>query len=85
MLEKLSPKSKTRGYVVDRQGVVNALLYQLKNGYQGRDLPSDWPKWQTVYSQFRRWKMGGVWDEILRALATAERARHKKTSPQACG
>ena len=85
MLDKLLPKSKTRGYVVDRQAVVNAMLYQLKNGCQWRDLPSDLPKWQTVYSQFRRWKMSGVWDEVLRALAQAERARHKKTSTQACG
>ncbi len=84
-LDKLLPKSKTRGYVVDRQAVVNAILYQLKNGCQWRALPSDLPKWQTVYSQFRRWKIGGVWDKVLRALAKEERARHKKTNARPCG
>ncbi len=66
---------------MDRHAVVNAILYQLKNGSQWRDLPGDLPKWQTVYSQLRRWKIGGVWDEVLRALAQAERARHKKRIP----
>jgi transposase len=51
VLDQLLPQSKTRGYVVSRHKIVNAILYQLKNGCQWRDLPSDFPKWQTVYSQ----------------------------------
>ena len=51
VLDQLLPKSKTRGYLVSRHLIVNAVLYQLKNGCQWRDLPADFPNWQTVYSQ----------------------------------
>ena len=84
VLDKILPRSKTRGYVVSRHEVVNAMIYQLKNGCQWRDLPGDFPKWQTVYSQFRRWKLGGVWDEVLAELARQERKQRKKKSPRAC-
>jgi transposase len=50
LLEQLLPKSKTRGYKVSRHLIVNAILYQLKNGCQWRDLPADFPNWRTVYS-----------------------------------
>ena len=78
VLDELLPKSKTRGSVISRHGIVNAILYQLKNGCQWRDLPTDFPKWQTVYSQFRRWKMSGAWEEVLVGLAKAERIKGKK-------
>ena len=78
VLDGLLPKSKTRGCVVSRHLLVNGILYQLKNGCQWRDLPSDFPKWQTVYSQFRRWRIKGVWEEVLRGLAKMERAEQKK-------
>ena len=79
VLDELLPKSKTRGYDVSRHLMVNAILYQLKNGCQWRDLPTDFPKWQTVYSQFRRWRINGVWEEVLRALANCRwHAKGKK-------
>ena len=78
VLDELLPKSQTRGYDVSRHLVVNGILYQLKNGCQWRDLPTDFPKWQTVYSQFRRWRITGVWEEVLRALAQIERTGQKK-------
>ena len=78
VLDELLPKSQTRGYDVSRHLVVNGILYQLKNGCQWRDLPTDFPKWQTVYSQFRRWRISGVWEEVLRALAKIERTGQKK-------
>ena len=80
VLDGLLPQSKTRGCFVSRHLIVNGILYQLKNGCQWRDLPSDFPKWQTVYSQFRRWRINGVWEEVLRELAKIERAGQKKTS-----
>ena len=80
VFDGLLPKSKTRGCFVSRHLIVNGILYQLKNGCQWRDLPSDFPKWQTVYSQFRRWRINGVWEEMLRALEKIERAKQKKTS-----
>jgi len=82
VLDRLLPQSKTRGYVVSRHKIVNAILYQLKNGCQWRDLPADFPKWQTVYSQFRRWQTNETWETVLIALENSERAAVKKTDSQ---
>jgi putative transposase len=27
-------------------------------------LPKDFPKWQTVYSYFRQWRMRGIWEQV---------------------
>lgn len=83
-IDPLLPKSKTYQGEISHHHLVNAILYQLKNGCQWRDLPSDFPKWSTVYSQFRRWQLDGTWQKVLTALATSERAREKKTNAPAC-
>ncbi|NJM53582.1 MAG: transposase [Blastocatellia bacterium] len=84
VLDELLPKSKTRKGFVSQHLIVNGILYQLKNGCQWRDLPSDFPRWQTVYSQFRRWRLDGTWEDILTTLARMEREKHKKTNIQVC-
>ena len=84
VLDKLLPRSKTRGGFISRHLIVNAIVYQLKNGCQWHDLPSDFPKWQTVYSQFRRWKMDGRWEKVLAELAKGEREKVKKTNIRVC-
>lgn len=62
LFEKVLPQSKTYKNVISRHLIVNAILYQLKNGCQWRDLPIDYPNWQTVYSQCAEvengWKVG---------------------------
>jgi putative transposase len=78
ILDQYLPKSKTKKHVVSRHAIVNAIMYQLKNGCQWRDLPRDFPKWQTVYSQFRRWQNNGTWERVLVALEKIERERLKK-------
>jgi len=78
ILDQQLPKSKTKKNVVSRSGIVNAIIYQLKNGCQWRDLPQDFPKWQTVYSQFRRWRKDGTWERILTELEKIEREKSKK-------
>lgn len=84
LLAALLPQSKTYQPVIARHEMINAMLYQLKNGCQWRDLPSDFPNWQTVYSQFRRWQLDGTWENVLAALAAQERASVKKTSIPVC-
>lgn len=83
MLEPLLPQSKTNNSSISRHHIVNAIFYQLKNGCQWRDLPGDFPCWQTVYSQFRRWQLDGTWQRVLAALAESERRAVKKTNFQA--
>ncbi|PZX10362.1 transposase [Palleronia aestuarii] len=33
-----------------------------------RDLPAKFGKWSSVYRQFRRWTIAGLWELILEAL-----------------
>ena len=84
VLEKLLPQSKTGNSIISRHAIINAIFYQLKNGCQWRDLPIDFPNWQTVYSQFRRWQLDGTWGKELRALAKSERVAVKKTNFRVC-
>ena len=40
---------------MDLFDVFNAVLYELRTGAQWRQLPHDFPKWQTVYTYFAMW------------------------------
>jgi transposase len=82
VLAELLPQSKTKKGFITKHLMVNAILYQLKNGCQWRDLPDNFPNWQTVYSQFRRWRLDGTWEEVLTTLAKMERTKQKKTNIQ---
>ena len=68
VLDELLPKSKTRKGFLSKHLIVNGILYQLKNGCQWRDLPTDFPKWQTVYSQCAamayQWGVGRNFDNF---------------------
>ncbi len=48
--------------------VADALFYVVKTGCQWRQLPVDFPPWQTVYQQFRTWRMRGTWERVNTAL-----------------
>ena len=48
--------------------MLNAILYWLNTGVPWRDLPERFGPWQSVYSRFRVWTKGGVWERILLAL-----------------
>lgn len=58
LLEEVLPPSKTYKNVISRHLMVNAIFYQLKNGCGWRDLPADFPNWQTVYSQCAAMEIG---------------------------
>ena len=51
-----SVRKRTKPPTVDSYEVFNALLYLLKSGCQWRMLPEGFPKWNTVYSYFAKWK-----------------------------
>ena len=84
LVDPLLPKSKTYQSVIARHEIINAIFYQLKNGCQWRDLPMDFPNWQTVYSQFRRWRLDKTWERVLAALAQRERETVKKKPCLVC-
>ena len=39
-----------------------------RTGSPWRDLPEEFGKWSSVYRQFRRWTLAGLWEAILEEL-----------------
>jgi len=50
-----SVRRRTKPTTVDLYEVFCGVLYLLRSGCQWRMLPSDFPKWRTVYSYFAKW------------------------------
>jgi transposase len=48
-------RKRTKPREVDLYEVFCGVLYLLKSGCQWRMLPSEFPKWRTVYSYFAKW------------------------------
>ena len=44
------------------------MLYVVKTGCQGRQMPTNFPPWLSVHRQFRAWRDGGVWERVTKAL-----------------
>ena len=52
----------------DMKDIVDGILYVTKNGCVWRDLPADFPNWQTVYWYFNKWVKDGTWEAISNCL-----------------
>ena len=83
VFEKLLPAvSKVGRPPLDRRRVLDAIFYLNRTGCQWRQLPHDFPKWQSVYTIFRRWRLSGVWQRIHDALRQmARKAAGKAAEP----
>src|SRR5277367_5780142 len=67
-----------------RRWILDAILYVNRTGCQWRALPHDFPKWKTVYTIFRRWRLSGLWQHLHDALVKlVRRAAGKKPTPTA--
>lgn len=64
--------------LVDNRSILNAIFYVLKTGCAWRCLPSDFPKWQTVYARFRKWCKSDAWIAINEALIADYRGKMKR-------
>lgn len=51
-----------------RRELVNAILYLVRTGCSWRQLPTDFPPWETVYWHFARWHAAGLVDRLHDAL-----------------
>jgi len=86
LIEPLLPKPrcKRRPREIPLREIVNALLYLLRTGCAWRLLRREFPKWQTVYTYFRRWRLAGVWKRIHDLLREKTRRRAgRKGTPSA--
>ncbi len=86
LIEPYVPRPKPGGRPAQytRREVVNAILYQARNGCVWRALPHDLPPYRTVFHYFRRWQKDGTWDRIHDALRErVRRAAGKKPKPTA--
>lgn len=85
VLQKLLPSRSRFGRPpIDRRLILNAVLYLNRTGCQWRALPHDFPKWKTVYTIFRRWRLDGVWRRLHDALVRlVRRAAAKKLTASA--
>lgn len=62
------------------QRIVEGILYLTKNGCVWRDLPNDFPAWQTVYWYFQKWVKNGVFDLISAEMTLENRLLHDKAA-----
>ena len=75
-----SVRKVTKPRTVDLYEVFCAVLYMLKSGCQWRMLPSDFPKWSTCYSYFRKWsqrrdegKLSSILEDVLQEMVSCAR------------
>src|SRR4051795_277252 len=81
LIEPLVPVRSTRGKGTrggrppkfPRRRIVDAILYLDRTGCSWRQLPHDFPPWDTVYFYFSRWAADGPVDRIHDALRNAVR------------
>jgi putative transposase len=73
----LPNKSSGRGRPVEIEmwEVFNAIFYLLRTGCQWRNLPSDFPNYNSVYYHYRKWCRDETWRRVNRALVWLERRR----------
>lgn len=58
--------------------IVNAILYLIRTGCQWRNLPNDFPNYNTVYYHFRKWSKDGTLQRINYELIKADRKQMQR-------
>ena len=56
---------------IDNRRVFEGIVWIARTGSPWRDLPERFGKWNTVWRRFARWRDGGVFEELLDALAAS--------------
>ena len=74
-----TPRPGGRPARYSRREIVNAILYQTRNGCVWRALPHDLPPYRIAFHYFRLWQQDGTWDRVHDALRTKARQSAGKT------
>ena len=53
----------------DKREVLEGILWIIKTGARWRDLPKEYPPYQTCHRRFQQWVEDSVFDNIIEALA----------------
>jgi transposase len=61
-------KAKT-GRPGEYRRTLDGIFWVTRTGAPWRDLPEELGKWNSVYQQFRRWSLAGLWGLLLEALS----------------
>ena len=77
-IEKIIPVQRRSKWCL--REIVNGIFYVTKNGCVWRDLPGDFPPWQTVYWHFRKWVADGTWKNIGHCLVVDYREKQGKAA-----
>lgn len=70
---------------VDLREVLKAIFYRVDNGVKWRNLPGDFPCWQTVYSYYAAWVKLGVLEEINAVLVSQVRVQEGREEQPSLG
>jgi putative transposase len=80
--ELLAAAERGRPREVTIRDVVDAIFYVNRTGVQWRYLPHDFPRWDVVYSYFRKWGKDGTWNQLQCLLREGVRTQaHREPTP----
>ena len=87
MVEPLLPSVKTGGRPEKhpRRAIVDAILYVVRAGCSWRQLPADFPPWQTVYWYFNQWEQAGATEKILPVVRAQLRVQEGRNPEPSAG
>jgi transposase len=87
IVEPMLPLIKSPGRIPKhpRRAIVDAILYVVRSGCSWRQLPVDFPPWQTVYWQFQQWEQRQVTERILEELREQVRLQEGREAQPSAG
>jgi len=87
LIEPLLPQVKAGGRPEKhpRRAVVDAILYVVRTGCAWRQLPADFPPWQTVYWYFARWQEAQTTEKILPVVREQLRLQEGRNAEPSAG
>ncbi len=66
--DKKGPRGQGRPSQHSPRIIFEAIAFKLRSGCRWKDLPKDFPPYQTVHRTFQKWREQGVFRNIAKAL-----------------